>query len=204
MVIAFKKVNGEEKAKRGNNVVDVKKLHNPKRKQSRFTKVEDHNELLNIHLHTDVPGSDSPSSVNWWRLGGCSGTCHYVPALFLIWFLGSLFWSFSKIGYRTNWILPMDINITASKHSYVWPVLFHIYSQILQNVFPFVLGPLIMYTLFFIFSVAFLPPKPHSERNTYSELGKTCQTASCKSFKGQRITVPTVLRMKIKSIINLS
>lgn len=60
IVILLKGMNGEERAKRGNNVVVAKKLHNPKRKQNKFMEVEDHNELLNIHLHTDIPGSDSP------------------------------------------------------------------------------------------------------------------------------------------------
>lgn len=60
IVILLKGVNGEERADRGNNAVDAKKLHNTKGKQNKFTKVEDHNKLLNIHLHTDIPGSDSP------------------------------------------------------------------------------------------------------------------------------------------------
>lgn len=60
VVIHLKGVNGEERAKRGNCVVDAKKLHNAKGRQNKFSKVEDYNELLNIHLHTDIPGSDSP------------------------------------------------------------------------------------------------------------------------------------------------
>lgn len=80
-----------ERANRGNNAVDAKKLHNTKGKQNKFTKVEDHNKLLNIHLHTDIPGSDSPWAANWWRLGEHSGMYHCVHALFLPSSLGSIF-----------------------------------------------------------------------------------------------------------------
>lgn len=60
VVILLKGVNSEERAKRRNIVVDAKKLHNAKGKQNKLMKVEDHNELLNIHLHTDNPEADSP------------------------------------------------------------------------------------------------------------------------------------------------
>lgn len=37
-------------------VMDAKELP----RENKFMKEEDHNELLNIHLDTDIPGSDIP------------------------------------------------------------------------------------------------------------------------------------------------
>lgn len=60
----------------------------------------------------------------FWDASLCACSFFFFP-----WSLGSLVWSFSKTRCRTNMIHPMDMNITAQKHSYLWPGLFQIHSQ---------------------------------------------------------------------------
>lgn len=62
----------------------LKSCTTPREKRRSSRKVEDHNELLIIHLLTAIPGSDSPWAAKWWRLGDRSGTDDCVPALFLL------------------------------------------------------------------------------------------------------------------------
>lgn len=103
------------KGTRGETTWPILKSHTtPREKRRSSRKVEDHNALLIIHLLTGIPGSDSPWAAKWWRLGDRSGTDHCVPALFLLWSLGSLHWPFYKTGCR----ITTDINIAAQNHSF--------------------------------------------------------------------------------------
>lgn len=70
VVIFFKGVNGEERDKRGNNVADIKKLHNPKGKEKKFTKSGRPQWIINYtltHSHPWVRQSLSSKMVETGR-----------------------------------------------------------------------------------------------------------------------------------------